>query len=171
MSFPPLDDPRYTKRGALHVPAGDGITKWFAGDVYTFKFTASQTDGKLGMIEATVPPGGGPPAHVHNDSEETFYILSGELEFLEGDRLFIARPGDAVFCPRGIRHRFKNTGVHVARMLFWHNPGQFDDIFLEGGQDPVPGHMPAPMPLGDYATEQMNELITRHQAEVLPELP
>ena len=83
-------DPRYPKRGALYVPAGQGPTIWAVSDVYTVKATAAQTGGLLGFLDASVPPGGGPEPHAHNDQAETFYLLSGELEFLDGDRVFTA---------------------------------------------------------------------------------
>lgn len=83
-------DPRYTTRGAARfVPALQGPTIWAAGDVYTA--TASQTESLLGFVEASVVPlGGGPVPHVHNDQAELFYLLSGQLEFLDGDRTFTA---------------------------------------------------------------------------------
>jgi hypothetical protein len=31
------EDPRYTTRGAVHIPAGEGATWWFSGDTYTIK--------------------------------------------------------------------------------------------------------------------------------------
>jgi hypothetical protein len=34
MSFAPSD-----QRGLLHVPAGEGLTKWVSGDIYTMKAT------------------------------------------------------------------------------------------------------------------------------------
>ena len=116
------EDPRYTTRGAAHVPAAQGPTTWFAGDTYTIKSSAESTGGSLGLVEATVPPGGGPVAHVHPRNDEGFYVISGELEILDGSSTLVARPGDFVFIPRGIRHRFKNTGVHGARMLFMFTP-------------------------------------------------
>ena len=45
------------------------------GDVYRFLATGEDTDGKYALWEATVPPGGGPPPHVHSREEEGFYIL------------------------------------------------------------------------------------------------
>jgi quercetin dioxygenase-like cupin family protein len=116
-------DPRFTTSGALHVPAGEGSTYWGAGDVYTLKASRDTTNGSLGFVEATVPPGGGPIAHVHPRSDEAFYVLAGELEMLDGGRTFIARTGDFVFVPRGIRHRFKNIGVHAVRLLLLFTPG------------------------------------------------
>ncbi|TCM37821.1 hypothetical protein EV648_11833 [Kribbella sp. VKM Ac-2568] len=85
MSFPwsdlPHDDPAWFKRGALYVPSGEGPTVWAAGDVYTIKARASQTNGAFGFIEATVPAGGGPPPHAHPDEEsQIFCCTSGKWQ-------------------------------------------------------------------------------------------
>src|ERR1700727_3521377 len=82
-------DPRYRSSG-IYVPGSGGVTKWFSGDVYSVKLTAEQTRGTVGLIEGSVPPGGGPVPHTHRDQDETFYLLSGELEFLDGEKTFIA---------------------------------------------------------------------------------
>jgi mannose-6-phosphate isomerase-like protein (cupin superfamily) len=102
------------QNGSLYVPAGTGVTKWSAGDVYTIKASATTTNGSFGFVEASVPPGGGPVAHVHRRSDEAFYLMYGELELLTGDRIFTARSGDFIFVHRGTRHRFRNTGLHTA---------------------------------------------------------
>ena len=51
------------------------------GDVYRFLATGEDTDGKYALWEAVVPPGGGPPPHVHSREEEGFYVLEGEITF------------------------------------------------------------------------------------------
>lgn len=86
---------------SLYVPAGTGVTKWVAGGVNTIKASATTTNGSFGFVEASVPPGGGPTAHVHRRSDEAFYLMYGELELLTGDRIFTARSGDFIFVPRG----------------------------------------------------------------------
>ncbi|SNT00619.1 Cupin domain-containing protein [Asanoa hainanensis] len=140
------DDPRYTRRGAMFVPAGEGIQRWVWGDIYSVKATKDNTNGLLGFVEASVPPGGGPVAHVHNRDSEAFYVLDGQLEFLDGDETRIARSGDFVFVPPGIRHRFLNTGLHTAKMLFLFSPGGLEQSFVVGGDEPVPGQ---PVPAWD----------------------
>ena len=170
IQFPPPDaaDPRYTKQGALHVPSGTGVTKWVSGDIYTVKATGRQTAGGLGFVEASIPPGGGPVAHVHNGCEESFYLLSGELEFLDGDRTFTAGVGDFILVPRGIRHRFTNVGLHPARLLFFVTPAGGEEVFVEGGDDPVPGQSPTPWDMPRFA--QLLEVFTRRNVstDILP---
>ena len=130
--------------GAIHVPAGEGIQRWVAGDMYSIKATAAHTDGTLGLVEASVPPGAGPVAHVHNVGNEAFYILDGQLEFLDGERTFTARTGDFIYVPAGTRHRFRNKFLHTARMLFLFTPGGLEASVVEGGDEAVPG-MPPPV--------------------------
>ncbi len=143
MSFPfPVpskDDPRWTTRGGLFVRHSEGTPRWLAGDTYTIKVTAQDTGGSLGFAEAVVPPGSGPVAHSHGNEDEAFYLLSGELEFLNGDDLQMAGPGDFVFIPRGTRHRFKNVGDTDAKMLILFTPGGHESFFVEHGDEPEPG--------------------------------
>jgi mannose-6-phosphate isomerase-like protein (cupin superfamily) len=63
----------------------DGRTIAVVGDVYRFLATGEETNGKYAMWEAIVPPGGGPPPHVHSREEEGFYILEGEITIQIGD--------------------------------------------------------------------------------------
>jgi mannose-6-phosphate isomerase-like protein (cupin superfamily) len=162
------EDPRYTTRGAVHVPAGEGPTTWFSGDTYTIKASRESTNGSLGLVEATVPPGGGPIAHAHTRSDEAFYVLSGELEILDGGHTFIAGPGDFVFIPRGIRHRFKNTGVHGARLLFMLMPGGEEGVFTYGDA-PRPGHPPPPWAPERFMTPEILRFSEEFGVEILPE--
>jgi quercetin dioxygenase-like cupin family protein len=155
---------------SVYVPANEGITKWFSGDVYTVRLMATNTNGALGIIEASVPPGNGPVAHAHTNGDETFYMLSGELEFLHGNETFIASPGDLLFVPRGTRHRFKNIGLHPARLLFMYTPGGTEGQFIEGGDEPEPG-VNAPPWGGERNNEHYFELLRKYGTEELPEDP
>ncbi|MEW2144065.1 cupin domain-containing protein [Micromonospora vinacea] len=136
----------YVKRGVVHRPAGTGITKWVSGDIYTVKATGTDSNGSLGFIEAIVPPGGGPVAHVHFDREEAFYLLDGELEFLDGNETVMAGSGDFVLVPRGIRHRFKNIGSTAAKMVFLFASAGDEELLVALGDDPIEGQMPTPWP-------------------------
>src|SRR3954454_7426381 len=88
--------------------AETGPAFWGPGDHYTFLVTGDETGGAYFVMEALVPPGGGPPPHIHTREDETFYVLDGEIEFLIGDELIDAGRGDFVSVPRGTVHRFRN---------------------------------------------------------------
>jgi mannose-6-phosphate isomerase-like protein (cupin superfamily) len=163
-------DPRYITSGALHVRAGEGPTTWFSGDTYTIKASGESTGGSLGLVEATVPPGGGPIAHAHTRTDEAFYVLSGEVEILDGARTFVAGAGDFVFIPRGIRHRFRNTGVHGARLLFMFTPGGEEGVFRYG-DEAQPGHPPPAWGLERFSTPEILRFNEEFGVVILPEEP
>ncbi|AVH60743.1 MULTISPECIES: cupin domain-containing protein [Streptomyces] len=165
----PLDDPRWYQRGALYVPSGKGPTVWAAGDVYTIKATGAQTNGGFGFIEATVPAGGGPLAHVHPGEEETFYILDGELEFLDGDHVFTAVAGDFIHIPRGVRHRFTNKGNHAAKMIFMFTPAGLEQIIADHAQPARPGEAP-PSQIDDEQIARYEKMAELTKVINLPEV-
>ena len=97
--------------------AGEGRTIAVVGDVYRFLATGDDTNGKYALFEAIVPPGGGPPPHVHSREEEGFYVLEREITFtLDGKRL-VASAGMFANMPVGTAHSFKNESSRPARML------------------------------------------------------
>ncbi|MER7081665.1 Cupin domain protein [Saccharopolyspora kobensis] len=120
------------------VPAGEGETIWFDGNVYTVKISGKATNGALSVLESSILPGCGPPPHVHTESDEVFHVLSGQLEFQVGDSRFTGKAGDYVFVPHGTPHCFKNVGVHVAHTIFAYTPAGFEEFFLASGQPAVP---------------------------------
>ncbi|MBW8797569.1 MAG: cupin domain-containing protein [Streptomyces sp.] len=156
----PADDPLWKKSGALYVPSGKGPTVWAVGDVYTIKATGAQTNGGFGFIEGTIPAGGGPLAHAHPDREETFYILDGELEFLDGEETFTAVAGDFIHVPRGVRHRFTNKANHAARMIFMFTPAGPEQIIADYAAPARPGELPPAIIDDDQMAryQTMNEL-------------
>ena len=65
-------------------------------------------------------------AHVHQEEDDAFYILEGEMTFVLGDEEFKAGPGAFVLVPPGVEHGFRNDGEVPVRMLNLHAPGGFD---------------------------------------------
>src|ERR1700722_9461777 len=95
----------------------EGRTIAIVGDVYRFLATGDETNGKYALWEAIVPPGGGPPPHVHSREEEGFYILEGEITLRIGGERLLTTAGMFVNIPVGTPHSFKNESDHPARML------------------------------------------------------
>jgi quercetin dioxygenase-like cupin family protein len=128
-------------------PAGTGRSFWGPGDRYTFLVTGEETGGAYFAMEAFVPPGGGPGPHIHTREDETFYVLEGEIEFLFGDELVAAGPGDFVNIPRGVVHRFRNIGNETARLVLTFTPAGIEGFFEEtldsapNGSEDVPDNV------------------------------
>ena len=105
-----------TSRSVIRMP-GEGRTIAVVGDVYRFLATGEDTGGRYALWEAIVPPGGGPPPHVHSREEEGFYVLEGEITIFIGDQRLIASAGMFANMPVGTPHSFKNESDKPARML------------------------------------------------------
>src|SRR6201997_2593602 len=114
-------------------PPGDGRCVAVVGDVYRFLATGDDTNGKYSLWEAIVPPGGGPPPHVHSREEEGFYILEGEITFTIGDRRLVAGAGTFANMPVGVAHSFRNETSRLARMLISVAPAGLEQMFFEFG--------------------------------------
>jgi quercetin dioxygenase-like cupin family protein len=115
----------------LFRPVASGATFLGPGDVYRFLVTGAESGGAYFAMEAFVPPGGGPPPHIHRNEDETFYVLEGEIEFLLGNELITGGAGDFVNVPRGIVHRFHNAGATTARMILTFTPAGIEHFFEE----------------------------------------
>ena len=71
------------------------------------------------LREWTIAPDGvdQAPVHTHLSSDEVFYVLEGELEFLLGFERKIFGVGSTVYIAQGTAHTFTNTSQHQARVL------------------------------------------------------
>ena len=97
-----------------------------AGDEYRYLATGKSTDGEYFLVEAIVPPGGGPPSHIQSREEEAF---EGQLTFYGRDGEITAGPGTYLNIPKGAKHRFRNNTERPARMLFFFAPAGIEGLF------------------------------------------
>ncbi len=132
-----------TQQPTLRTPS-EGRTFAVVGDVYRFLATGDETNGKYAMWEAIVPPGGGPPPHVHSREEEAFYILEGEITFTVNSQKVVALAGMFANMPVGTPHSFKNESDRPAKMLISVAPAGLEKMFMEVG-----------VPLADGATKAL----------------
>jgi quercetin dioxygenase-like cupin family protein len=133
-----------------------GRTVAVVGDVYRFLTTGEETGGKYALWEAIVPPGGGPPPHVHSREEEGFYILEGEITFQIGAERIVARPGMFANMPVGTAHSFKNESARQAKMLIAVAPAGLEQLFLQVGTPLDQGVTTASPP----TTEEIEKLLS-----------
>ncbi|GGE59555.1 cupin domain-containing protein [Actibacterium pelagium] len=96
---------------------------------YACHLRGSETGGSIGIFESTDAPGYGPPRHIHHDADETFFILSGEVDFLCDGQVVERSVGQTLFVPRGTEHCFRVKGEYPARLLTIMTPGGFEEFF------------------------------------------
>jgi quercetin dioxygenase-like cupin family protein len=105
------------------VPPGQGpVANYAPGRSITLKLRCAETDGSIMMFEATAPVGAKSTLHLHHDSDEVAYVLSGEITFLIGDEITVGGPETSAFMPRGVRHAWKSTGADTGLVLFLYTP-------------------------------------------------
>jgi quercetin dioxygenase-like cupin family protein len=120
-----------TARAPLVLPRGEGEPLDVIGDRQTVKVSAEATDGAFVLVENLNEPGVSIPMHVHHDEDETFYVVSGQVEFTLADGPVVAEAGTTVFLPKGTPHAFRVVGDGPARMLTLLVPGRLEGLFRE----------------------------------------
>jgi quercetin dioxygenase-like cupin family protein len=135
--------------------------------MYTFLITGEQTGGRFFAMEAMVPPGAGPPPHVHLGEDETFYVLEGSCTIRLGDSLLQANAGDFICIPKGTTHCFKNEGTRPMRMILTFVPAGIEEYFEEVFE-PVLDRSAAPPPITQDLIDRMIAAAPRHGIEFLP---
>jgi len=118
----------------------------FFGEQVNIKVFGEDTDAKYSLMHWTAAPGGPVVPHVHDDYEETFYVLDGQLEFVLGTEVFEVGPGGFVRVPPATRHGFRNTCDQPVSMLVSFSPGGMESLFLKYRDD-------ADLPLEAYLDE------------------
>jgi len=134
---------------------GEGRTIGVVGDVYRFLATGEETDGKYTLFEALVPPGGGPPPHIHSREVEAFFMLEGELAIYLGEKRHAANAGTFANVPIGMLHYFRNESKKPVRLLITLAPAGLEKMFFEVGQPVAPGATSAPPPTPEILARLM----------------
>ncbi len=122
---------------------------WWQGGLYRIHARAEDTGGAIGLAEASLYRGFGPPLHVHRREDEALYVIEGQVRFRQGEDEFVGGPGCWVWGPRDVPHTFK-VESEAARLLILVTPGGFERMFEVGG---VPVSESAEPPVEEYDPE------------------
>lgn len=102
----------------------------------TFLATSAETNGKYFLSKTTVPAGeAGPPLHVHQNEDEGFYILSGELTFTINNQEVNLKKGDYLNIEKGEEHTWRNDSLKETQMLAIFTPAGIENMFIELDED------------------------------------
>jgi quercetin dioxygenase-like cupin family protein len=144
---------------------GEGRRIGIVGDVYRFLATGEETDGKYATFEAIVPPGSGPPPHIHSREEESFLVLEGEMTFQLGEDRIVAGEGTFLNMPVGSLHCFKNESNRTARLLISVAPAGLEKMFFEVGKPLADAADTAPPP-SQADIDKLLEAAPRYGVEI-----
>lgn len=113
------------------TPPGAGEANAAFGLPRRFLVPSAAVDGAFTVFEEDVPPGLGPPLHVHKVEHEHFYVLDGLIRFRCEDKTLEMPTGGSVVIPPGARHAFRNIGDAPARIVVTLTPGGGDGFFRD----------------------------------------
>jgi len=110
----------------------EGETVWLRKLGIRFMIGGEETQGNFALVEHPIGPRAlAAPMHTHEREDEYTYVLEGKIGVQIGEEVFVARPGDLVFKPRGVPHAFWNAADKPARALEIISPAGFERYFAE----------------------------------------
>jgi quercetin dioxygenase-like cupin family protein len=104
------------------------------GERYDLKFgtaimkvTSVQTAGTWSMVDFTASPGVQTMLHRHPKTDETFFVLEGELTMYVDGKLSTLHHGDMAYVPKMTSHSFANLSDQPVRFLGTFTPSGFEN--------------------------------------------
>lgn len=119
--------------------------------------SGADTGGAYCLLDIGLAPAMTVPRHTHTREDEAYYVLSGELEVIVGDEVFILRAGDTLIAPRDIPHQLRNSGDVENHYLIMFSPSGFEG-FLKATAVPAPDNAVAPTEPPAVAVRNVHEL-------------
>jgi quercetin dioxygenase-like cupin family protein len=97
---------QHLSHDAIVVPPGEGEHLDFLNHLATIKVPGAAS-GSMSAVEFLGPRGFGPPQHRHEDEDELFVVLDGELRFFAGGDEMVGGAGALAHLPRTVPHTFQ----------------------------------------------------------------
>lgn len=117
------------------------------GELTIIHVDGKSTNGAFSMLELYATKEGEVPWHIHHREDESFYIINGEMTFYVGDKVYKAKPGDFVFAPKDIPHKYTVDSPGHARVLMHFSPAGFEGFVRETSTPAASTVPPPPAPI------------------------
>ena len=130
----------------LVLAEGEGQHYEFLNNLATVKVAAG-LDGSMSVVEFLAPEGFGPPEHRHNDEDELFVVMEGELRFFTGGKTFNGGAGTIAHLPRAVTHTFQVLSPSARFLNVTSSPSsvpRFDAMVTALGAATSSRSLPAP---------------------------
>ena len=131
---------------------------WYMGNYVKIHADAADTNGRFSMLEFFEKPGSEPPPHAHQNEDEMFLVLEGEMRLYCGSVEWTLRAGESAIVPRRVLHTFRIL-TPTAHIITTFTPAGFEDFFrvlgepAEEGKAPDYGAMPSRERIAEIAAK------------------
>jgi quercetin dioxygenase-like cupin family protein len=142
---------------------------WFLGALSQVRLSGEQTNGAFSLVDNINRRGNGSPVHIHDQADETLFVLDGELQVFVGKEKYTAGPGTVAVLPKRLRHAYVVTSA-IARFLTLHTPAGFEQFAAEVGE-PAQALALAPQSAGLPGLAAVAETAARHGITILAPPP
>ena len=152
----------------LHVVArgpSDGEALWVLGGLYSYRALSAETGAYL-LVEVEGPQGLAAPLHIHTDEDEGFYVTSGTVRVVIGDRTIDAPAGSFLLAPRGEKHSFVFASPD-AKLLLLVSPGSAHEGLFRAIGEPAGARVIPPAPAGPPDFARLAATAGRHGTKVV----
>lgn len=129
---------------------------WFLNTLHTVRVRHDEGEDGISVMESLAPHGDSPPVHVHQNEDETFHVLEGELRVRAGDADVTIGAGETLLAPKGVAHTYRVESPAGARWLVITRRGDFERFVRALSR---PAERPElPTPQGPPTPEQADAL-------------
>jgi mannose-6-phosphate isomerase-like protein (cupin superfamily) len=90
--------------------------------VFLKHFYSNADNDRLNNLEVKIDPGFQIAPHIHENSTEFYYVVSGSGQFLNNGEWLPINKGDALKAPMGMAHGIKNTSQEVLKLFSTFSP-------------------------------------------------
>ncbi len=149
----------------VHRSGEGGRAYWMLGGLYEVLLSSDETGGAATVMQMTMPPGMGPPAHIHHGVTETVFVVDGTLAYHVDGKKIEGGPGSLFRIPPDTLERFEPTSR--CRVVVTYEPGGIDKFFAEAGEPAKRTEIP-PTPTSPPDVDRLVKLGTRYGLEIQP---
>ena len=115
----------FHKKGSTEALVRDGA---LPGERIEVKLNAYESEGRYTIMDFTFPVGSdSSPGHYHALHAETYFLISGRMEWIVEGEKQILEAGDLVYVPPNAYHSARTLGNEPARTIFIFDPAGFEE--------------------------------------------
>lgn len=109
----------------------EGVKLNCLGDHQVIKLSSKDTNGQYAAVFLDNPPNTQIPLHIHENEDEVYDVIEGEVEFTVSGKTTLLKDGDTIFLPRNIPHTWKVVGTKNAKVHLNIFPAGLENMFEE----------------------------------------